>query len=125
VDCTKTHFCRIAFVRDWRFHCASALKGTHPHTWTRLVVSSYYQSLISIGGRTVILRVELIARGTIVATFVDFIAVNSAITIGIITNLLVAAIAIVINTNFVVAAWVDFIAVDYAVTIIIITNFSI
>ena len=109
----------------WCFHCANALKGTHPRTWNRLVVSSYYESLISIGGGTAILRVRLIARGTVVATFVDFIAVDSAIAIGIITNLLVAAIVIVIITNFIVATWVDFIAVDYVITIIIITNFSI
>ena len=125
MDCTKTSFCRIAFAQDWHFHCATALKGTHPRTWTRLVVSSYYEFLISRGGGTAILRVGLIARGTVLATFVDFIAIDSAIAIGIITKLLVAAFAIIIITDFVVATWVNFIAVDYAATIIIITNFSI
>ena len=85
MDCTKTTFCIIAFARDWRFYCTNALKGTHPRTWTRLVVSSYYEFLISRGGGTAILRVGLIARGTVVATVVDFIAVNSAIAVGIIT----------------------------------------
>ena len=131
----KTQFCRNAFAPNWRLLCANAIMCTHPHKWTRLVVCSYYKSLTSRGGGTVILRVGIIARGTVVATFVDFIAVNSAIAIIIITNFVVAAfvdfiainsaIAIAIITNFVVAAFVDFIAVNYVLTIIIITNFPI
>ena len=95
---------------------------THPRT---LVVCSYYESLISRGGRTDILRIGLIARGTVVVTVVDFIVVDYTIAIGIITNLVVATIAIVMITDFVVPTLVDFIAVDYTITIIIITNFSI
>ena len=133
VDCTKTHFCRIAFAQNWRLLCANALMCTHPHTWTRLVVCSYYESLISRGGGTVILRVGIIARGTVLATFIDFIAVNSAIATGIIAFLVItafvdfiainSAIAIVVITNFVIAVFVDFIVVNSAITIIIITDY--
>ena len=72
-----------------------------------------------------LLRIGLIARGTVVVTVVDFIVVDYTIAIGIITNLVVATIAIVMITDFVVPTLVDFIAVDYTITIIIITNFSI